>query len=156
MAWFNCTTSQTFFTFSVRFHNTTLLPEKRPFFVVEGNNYRVIFQDEFMDAWISDALVLDSNENEASSGYQLQFKVQDQFGNNVDTVLLSRNNPDLGSMGYEIINQNLKVVRSQPFIFRGAAETFNCELFINHLPVGKYWLSMVVPSTQNLTIPFTV
>jgi len=147
MAWFNCTTSQTFLTFSVVFQNTTLLPEKRPFFVVEGNNYRVIFEEEIMNAWIQESIVIESNEEGETSGMRLQFRVQDQFGNNIDTVLLSRNNPDLGSMGYSIIDSQLKVVRSQPFIFRGAAETYNCELYINNLPVGNYWLSMDVPST---------
>jgi len=124
-----------------------LLPEKRPFFVVEGSKYRVVFQEEFLTAWTQNSVVVESHENKPTSGLRLQFRVQDEFGNNVDTVLLSRNNPDLGSMGFSILNSQLKMVRRQPFIFRGAAETYNCELYVNNLPVGEYWLSMEVPSS---------
>ena len=38
----------------------------------------------------------------------------------------------------------------------GKTEDFNCLLYLNGLEIGAYWLKLGVPSSQNLTIPFTV
>ena len=35
-------------------------------------------------------------------GLNLKFNITDAYGNNVDTILLARNNPDFGQMTYKL------------------------------------------------------
>jgi hypothetical protein len=39
-----------------------------------------------------------SSNNTVASGFKLLFNIKDDFGNNIDTILKSRNNPDLGQI----------------------------------------------------------
>jgi hypothetical protein len=115
-------------------------------------------------------------------GLNLKFNITDAYGNNVDTILLVRNNPDLGQMTYKLTKSIPKVPasttggakssdqqKSKPdvssnqvfvsrgnIIFLGRQEPFNCQIFINELEVGDYNLTLEIPSDQDLRIPIKV
>ena len=115
-------------------------------------------------------------------GLNLKFNITDAYGNNVDTILLVRNNPDLGQMTYKLTKsipkapapttgtaKNSDQQKSKPdasssqvfvsrgnIIFLGRQEPFNCQIFINELEVGDYYLTLEIPSDQDLRIPIKV
>lgn len=115
-------------------------------------------------------------------GLNLKFNITDVYGNNVDTILLVRNSPNLGQMTYKLTKSTPKMPASttgaatnnddqgstldassnQVFvsrgniIFLGRQEPFNCQIFINELEVGDYYLTLEIPSDQDLRIPIKV
>lgn len=164
MAWFNCTTAQTYLAFSVMFQGLALLPDKNPFFVVGGDSYMVEFSESFTASLTNGGLLIYSQEFQpdvvGEQGLKLEFNVKDLFGNSVDTVLLARNTPDLGQMTYKIekfhSDGTLDLVRKAPIIFMGMAKAFNCQLYINELAIGSYRLHLDIPSTEALSFSFKV
>jgi hypothetical protein len=72
MAWFNCTSETSFLALTVTFGGVTILPEKRPFFVLDGAEYKAVFEEQFLLDWAADKLMLNSG-----TGFRLQFSVQD-------------------------------------------------------------------------------
>ena len=95
--------------FDVEIKGEVLSPEKRPFFVIEGESVFVDFNPEFMKKWKEDRIVVNSreysnkfNDQGSIAGLKLEFNLRDELNNNINAMLKKRNNPELGLMGYSI------------------------------------------------------
>ena len=165
---------------SVAYGGATILPDKRPFYVVEGARFRVVFEEtssfpfakifneyyasnNSMKEMAASNVVINSQEyahgqNSAQRGLNIKFNVQDEYGNKMDTILLVRNNPDFGQMTYTLTRAGgaRDVVLRKNIIFLGRSEAFSSQIFINEIEVGDYVLELEIPSSQDLRIPITV
>ena len=92
------------------------MPDKFPFYTVEGSSYKVLFPD---------STTFDGIKMFSEIGLTLQFSVTDLFGNKIDSILIQRNNPDLGQITYKIMKDDILVVKKN-IMFLGMFETNNC------------------------------
>ena len=110
-----------------------------------------------MDKWATNTLEFlskDYGTNSLDDSSILLFTISDEYGNLIDTVLLSRSNPELGTLSYSIYSEDGTLLLTSPIIFR--SDSPNALIQINPLIVGSYTLKLNLPSTQNLTLPFKV
>ena len=130
MAWFNCTSSQNLLAFSVAFQGWPLLPGYRPFFVIEGDHFLVQFEPQLEQRIANGSVIIQSGSfspfNSETTGLKVKFNIKDEFGNNIDTILRNRNNPDLGKLEYSILDSKSEVLFTKNIIFMGKSEAYNC------------------------------